>query len=354
MRIEGRLSPLRTSWTNCLVKLADDSSMFKKTLFAFCVLLLLILTYGLNQLRSAHSDIDSVSPELPGPEAVLASGQLSGLPTSIAYYNTASQRVARKTMLDEDQDPGETANKRVDAESAETGLVEMSFPAFVVTWEDGRQFVIDAGFSRAEAIDFGRRSALAGAGPIEFHGLLADQLDMAKVKGIGFTHLHGDHMMGSLAFCRDNAEFTLVQTMEQHSWHSYLTKGSAKLLNELDCGMQLLLDDTFVLKGIKDFPGLYVVYAGGHTLGSQIFVAHINEGARTETYILAGDMANHFDGVRYNVSKPPAYSRWIVPENLDQLYKVRSWLKLMNQETDISVFISHDKRHLNESGMTAL
>ncbi len=328
--------------------------MFKKTLFAFCVLLLLILTYGLNQLRSAHSDIDSVSPELPGPEAVRASGQLFGLPTSIAYYNTASQRVARKTMLDEDQDPGETANKRVDAESAETGLVEMSFPAFVVTWEDGRQFVIDTGFSKAEAIDFGRRSALAGAGPIEFHGLLADQLDMAKVKGIGFTHLHGDHMMGSLAFCRDNAEFTLVQTMEQHSWHSYLTKGSAKLLNELDCGMQLLLDDTFVLKGIKDFPGLYVIYAGGHTLGSQIFVAHINEGARTETYILAGDMANHFDGVRYNVSKPPAYSRWIVPENLDQLYKVRSWLKLMNQETDISVFISHDKRHLNESGMTAL
>ena len=89
-------------------------------------------------------------------------------------------------------------------------------------------------------------------------------------------------MMGSLAFCRDNAEFTLVQTMEQHSWHSYLTKGSAKLLNELDCGMQLLLDDTFVLKGIKDFPGLYVIYAGGHTLGSQIFVAHINEGARIE------------------------------------------------------------------------
>ena len=154
--------------------------MFKKTLFAFCVLLLLILTYGLNQLRSAHSDIDSVWPELPGPEAVRASGQLFGLPTSIAYYNTASQRVARKTMLDEDQDPGETANKRVDAESAETGLVEMSFPAFVVTWEDGRQFVIDTGFSKAEAIDFGRRSALAGAGPIEFHGLLADQLDMAK------------------------------------------------------------------------------------------------------------------------------------------------------------------------------
>ena len=316
--------------------------MVKKTLFAFCVLLLLILTYGLNQLRTAHSDIDSVLPELPAPEALRASGLVIGLPTRIAYYNTASQRVERTTILDEDHDPGENE------------LVEMSFPAFVVTWEDGRQFVIDTGFSEAEAKDFGRRSSLAGAGPIEFHGLLADQLDMAKVKGIGFTHLHGDHMMGIPAFCRDNTEFTIVQTMEQRSWHSYLTKGNARLLNELDCGKQLLLDNTFVLKGVKNFPGLYVIYAGGHTLGSQMFVAHINEGAHIETYILAGDMANHFDGIRYNVSKPPAYSRWLVPENLDQLYKVRSWLKLMNQEPDISVLISHDKRHLNESGMTAL
>lgn len=325
--------------------------MVKKAFLTGCVLLILVLTYGFNQLRLAHRDIDSISPELPGLAAVRASGLISDLPSSIAYYNTASQRVTRSSVLDEDDDPGGTVEQGVGSESKVTQMVDMSFPAFVLTWADGRQFVIDTGFTESEARDFGRRSALAGAGPIEFHGLVADQLNLTQVKGVGFSHLHGDHVTGIQAFCRGNADFTLVQTMQQYRWHSYLTRGGAELLNELDCGIQLLLDDTRLLKEIKGFPGLYIIHAGGHTLGSQIFVVHIEEGPYTKTYILAGDMANHFDGIKYNVSKPHAYSRWLVPENLDQLYKVRGWLSSMNQEPDISVLISHDKSQLVGSGI---
>jgi glyoxylase-like metal-dependent hydrolase (beta-lactamase superfamily II) len=233
-------------------------------------------------------------------------------------------------------------------------MVNMSFPVFVATWEDGRQFVIDAGLSATEAIEFGRRSELAGSMPLEFHGLAADQLDLDKVKGIGLTHLHSDHTTGISAFCDAGADFALVQSMEQFSWHDYLTSDSATLINELTCGVQLILDDGLLLKGVRGFPGLYIVHVGGHTLGSQLFVLHINEGSSIGTYIIAGDMANHFDGINYNVSKPPVYSRWLVPENLDQLYKVRSWLKQMNQDTNITVLLSHDKAHLIESGLPEL
>jgi glyoxylase-like metal-dependent hydrolase (beta-lactamase superfamily II) len=344
--------------------------MIKKSLIAFSLLLTLVLTYGLNQLRLAHVDIDSIAPELPTLAAVHESGMVLGLPAHIAYFNTATQKVPRASLLDEAHDPlplvrgeefrGEEfrGEKARDEKDDETGndktMVNMSFPVFVATWEDGRQFVIDAGLSATEAIEFGRRSELAGSMPLEFHGLAADQLDLDKVKGIGLTHLHSDHTTGISAFCDAGADFALVQSMEQFSWHDYLTSDSATLINELTCGVQLILNDGLLLKGVRGFPGLYIVHVGGHTLGSQLFVLHINEGSSIGTYIIAGDMANHFDGINYNVSKPPAYSRWLVPENLDQLYKVRSWLKQMNQDTNITVLLSHDKAHLIESGLPEL
>ena len=321
--------------------------MVKQTLLGFSVLLLLILTYGLNQLRMAHADIDSIAPELPALETVRESGLVFDLPVAIAFHNTGSQRAARSSVLNEAHDPASTSGP-------DPQMIDMSFPAFVLTWQDGRQFVVDVGFSELEAREFSRRSELAGSMPIEFHGLVADKLDVSNVKGVGFTHLHSDHMMGISAFCKPEASFTLVQTMEQYSWHNYLTSSGATLLNELGCGLQLLIDDSLIMKSVRGFPGLYMIHVGGHTLGSQIFVVHVSEGASIATYILAGDMANHFDGIRYNISKPPAYSRWLVPENLDQLYKIRSWLKTMDQESDITVLISHDKKHLAESGLPQL
>lgn len=328
--------------------------MIKKSLIAFSLLLTLLLTYGLNQLRLAHADIDSIAPELPTLTAVLESGLVFGLPAQIAYFNTGTQRAPRASLLDQAHDPLVIEQAAIDKKAIDEAMVDMSFPVFVATWEDGRQFVIDSGFSAAEAIEFGRRSELAGSMPLEFHGLAADQLDLDKVKGIGFTHLHSDHTKGISAFCQPNSDFTLVQTREQYSWHNYLTSDSAAMINELGCGVQLILDDGLLLKGVRDFPGLYIVLVGGHTLGSQLFVLHINEGSNVGTYIIAGDMANHFDGIKYNVSKPPAYSRWLVPENLDQLYKVRSWLKEMDQDPNITVLLSHDQAHLMESGLPEL
>jgi len=318
--------------------------MIKKFLGLFSLLLILVLAYGLNQLRLAHADIDSLAPGLPTLKAVRESGLVFGLPTGIGYYNTATQRVPRTSVLDQAQDPV----------TDEGVMVDMSFPAFVVTWEDGRQFVIDAGFSAAEAVEFGRRSELAGSEPLIFHDLVANHLETGKVKGIGFTHLHTDHTMGASALCKTQADFSIVQTIEQYSWHNYLTSTSAELLNNLGCGLQLILDDGLILKSVGNFPGLYVVHVAGHTLGSQLYIVNVNQGSNIGTYILAGDMANHMDGIKYNISKPPAYSRWLVPENLEQLNKVRVWLKTMDQEPDITVLISHDKADLMESALPPL
>jgi hypothetical protein len=82
-----------------------------------------------------------------------------------------------------------------------------------------------------------------------------------------------------------------------------------------------------------------------------VFVVHVQQGRKRMTYIIAGDLANHRDGVRHNIPKPGWYSRWIVPESPPQLDLARRWLKYLDDQSDIIVLLCHDRQALQASGV---
>ena len=85
-----------------------------------------------------------------------------------------------------------------------------------------------------------------------------------------------------------------------------------------------------------------------------MFVAHVEGPTGVKTYVLAGDIANHRDAVQFNIGKPAWYNRWLVPENLAQLDRLRRWLKSLNDSKPIQVLLSHDLKALQDSDVPAL
>lgn len=310
------------------------------------IVILCLIVVSLNILRLTHQQIDDLQPALPGIDEIRASARVQNLPISIAWLETAWLPSHRSLVLDTEFDP-------------EPDLAyEMTFPAFVVTWADGRRFVIDAGLTPVAAEDFSRPLTwLTDSGPMTYVGSLSSLLEPQTIDGLGFTHLHVDHTSGANDLCAAGADYTLFQTVEQFNVLNYLTFQQADQLAAMECTMRLLLiSQEMLLREIQGFPGLYVTHVAGHTPGSQVFIVHVRQGRNLETYIIAGDLANHQDGVRYNVSKPGWYSRWIVPESLLQLELARRWLKYLEGQTGITVLLSHDRQALLDSdvGQAAL
>ncbi|MCB1646559.1 MAG: hypothetical protein KDI36_13960, partial [Pseudomonadales bacterium] len=133
---------------------------------------------------------------------------------------------------------------------------------------------------------------------------------------------------------------------------NYLTSAAAEMLAQTSCIEQIVLGRPGeLLQSVPGYPGLYMLQVAGHTPGSQIFIAHLRRGMGRQTLVFAGDIANHIDGVRHNISKPPFYSRFVVPENLQQLEKTRRWLQALDQRPGVTVLLSHDLPALRASGV---
>jgi len=300
----------------------------------------------LNMLRTTQQQIDGLHPPLPTYRQIMAGSRQAGLPVAIHFLATASQKIARYRLLDRALDPNPGGN------------VDMTFPAFVLTWSDGQRFIVDGGLSANEAVTFGRQQQWLGGfqgQPMVYHQSLANSLDPTSIKGVGLTHLHSDHTTGLADLCAAGAHYTTYQTLEQYTQQNYLTFGGDDALAAMTCSVRLVLaEQESPLRDIQGFPGLYVVPVAGHTPGSQVFVAHVQGLAGVQTYVLAGDIANHRDGVQFNIGKPAWYNRWLVPENLAQLDRLRRWLKSLNDSHLIQVLLSHDLKALQDSDVPAL
>jgi glyoxylase-like metal-dependent hydrolase (beta-lactamase superfamily II) len=313
----------------------------KQLLIGLGVFILCLVVVGLNILRMTHQQIDAIQPALPDYDEIRASARVENLPIAIEWLETARIASQRSLVLDSQVDP-------------EPDLAyEMTFPAFVLTWADGRRFVIDAGLSPVAAEKFGRPLTLfTDSGPMSYVGALSTLVRPESITGMGFTHLHVDHTSGANDLCAAGADFILYQTVEQFNVFNYLTYQQDDQLAQMDCSLRLLLasqDD--LLREIQGFPGLYVTYVAGHSPGSQAFVVHVRQGRRVVTYIVAGDLANHRDGVLHNIAKPSWYSRWVVPESLQQLDQARRWLKFFDDQASMTVLLSHDRQALLGSGI---
>ena len=304
-----------------------------------------VLSLAAAGLLWSHLSIRKIEPELPGIEQILAVGADSGdLPVELRLLDTASQSMPRSGVLEPSLDPDPEAE------------YVMAFAAFALEWADGRIFLIDLGMERASALAFGRSSErLLGADPIEFHADVAETLGSAvdRVAGVGFSHLHSDHTDGAIPLCASAARaIPLFQTPLQADRSNYTTRPGRARVERAGC-----LEPTRLGSGplhtVPGFPGLSVFATGGHSPGSQVFVARVGNTVGSRLWVFTGDLANHIDGIHHNLPKPMLYSLFVVPEHRDRLDLLRRMLAEMAHPPGVDLLVSHDLRQLESMGLVA-
>lgn len=225
-----------------------------------------------------------------------------------------------------------------------SGLGTIGHVGVLVSWNNGRQLLIDTGMDHEAAVDFGKlfESAL-GADPVETFGSIEEQLGrrVDDIRGLVFTHLHSDHTQGVTALCNAMTEpARIFQTWDQAKEHNLHTQAGQTLIDEARCQQELLKDETIM--PIEGFPGVYAIAAGGHTPGSTIVIVVTDK----QTWIFSGDLTNDIASIRNNAGKGWLYSYFIVPENTALLEDWRLWLKAADERENISVFPAHDVNHM--------
>lgn len=295
-------------------------------------------------LALAHAAVRRVSPPLPPVETVFAVDADADLPIRLSLLNTASQRMPRSAVLEASEDPDPDAP------------YVMSHPAFALEWRDGRIFLIDVGMSPEAVPGFGAPiERFMGGDPIQALAPAAEQLGAAasRVAGVGFTHLHVDHTSGVSLLCTGRADaLPIFQTSFQADHDNYTTRPARAQLEAAGCTEQRVLSGG-PLYAVPGFPGLFAIAAGGHTPGSQIFVARVraSRGAEVTTWVFVGDIVNHIDGIRKNLSKPHFYSLLVVPESTERLEVLRRYLHVLEDEHGAALLVSHDQRQLEAAGL---
>ena len=313
--------------------------MLRRILGLAALLLLGLLLLGAALLGSAHFAMRGLGGPLPQNLAALDGPDG---PQGLVVADTASQRTPRAQVLDPARDPTPDAP------------YEMSHPSFVLRWADGRRLLVDAGMEPAAARAFGRTLELVGAAPAEPHGSVVEQIpDLAAGRlAIVFTHLHTDHTQGIGALCaaRGGAEIELFQTPAQATRGNYTTRPGKTAIEAAGCTRRTLLADE-PLAPLPGYPGVGVVWAAGHTPGSQVVIASLpGEAGAPRRIAFAGDVANAIDGIRHDVPKPLLYRLLIVPENDARLAQLRRFLAHLEQ-AGVVVVPSHDALHLRSLGL---
>lgn len=220
---------------------------------------------------------------------------------------------------------------------------------FIIEWDDGRAFMVDAGMDKEAAIEFAKQTEfLVGSGPFEYRTSVEQALSdrIANVRGVGFTHLHIDHVQGLIPFCRQRGVGAKAyQTAAQTGIHNLHTSEGAQIVRD-SCLDPVTVEGEGMIR-LPEFPGLTMFNAGGHTPGTTIFFVKVGE----KLWVLSGDVSNNKRLLLNNQGKGPLYSYLLVPENTRQLEKLRLWLAELDAQDTIEVMVSHDADALAESEM---
>ncbi len=314
--------------------------MAKRILAGLGILLLLAVAYAAIGLLWAHSAIRKERATLPPAAIVLAASSDAG-PIRVSYINTATQVMPRSAVLDPKADP-----------HSDRPYV-MSHPSFVLEWDDGSILLVDAGMTRAGALQFGRPIEWASGGqPIVPLGSVSEALGDARkrVTGAVFTHLHADHVGGVQEVCDGGGPIRVFMTPAQAERPNFTTRGGLQDLQNSPCLELSELPQT-TLAPLPGFPGVYVIAAGGHTPGSQIIVANVKSGNQVSRIAFAGDIVNNIDGINYDIPKPKLYSLLVVPEDRPRLSELRRWLRALRDEHGVKLIVAHDQRDIEQSGI---
>ena len=297
----------------------------RRILIGVALILLAALLTGSAVLLEAHWEIRSLVPVLPEPAALAAVDASQDGPMGVSHLITASQ-------------PSYDGGRMVHS-------------VFLIEWADGRLFAIDAGMTPPQARDFGELiQLLGGPGSIEAHGSPGELLGeaTARVRGVGFTHLHVDHTGGLASLCAgEGRALPVFQTAWQAELDNHTTRPGREDIEAAACARPERLDGRGPLLPVPGFPGLAALPAGGHTPGSTVFVARIGD----TTWVFSGDITNTKDALLQNRPKERLYSLLIVPEAPLQLERLRLWLAELDAMPDTRVVVSHDGGALAASGI---
>jgi len=280
-----------------------------------CVLALLAFTVP------AHWQIRQITPDLPDWAQLDAALNTPDGPVSLAMISTAVQT---------------------------STFGEIGHPGILLTWPDGRHFLIDTGMPPEAAQAFGEPMELLGAAPITTYGAVATQLGVAVdgVQGIAFTHLHNDHTDGLPGICDAQLKpATVYQTRLQREKLNYTTKIGLKALDVAKCPRQVLTADT--IKPVPGFPGLLAISLGGHTPGSTLFAVRIDD----RSWIFSGDITNNRQSILENLPKPWWYSTLVVPEGTERTAVLRDWLRRLDERPGVTVLPAHDTAAMAAAGL---
>lgn len=291
------------------------------------VIVLLLSVAGLAAfLGPAHLQIRALEPALPTEAELRALANVPGGPTTIRIAQSSSQAGAERVL---------------------------GHSLVILEWANGRRFMIDAAMDQQASEEFGELVAKMspGMGPVNYHGNVAELLgaELSTVHGVGFTHLHADHVQGIDAFCAARGPGARsYQTVAQATRHNLHTKESAEQL-ALSCLEPTVLDGDGLLR-ISDFPGLGIVSLGGHTPGSTLFAAHIDG----TLWLMSGDISNVKSKLMSNTGKGWLYSTLFVPENTSRTEELRLWLSALDRQANTEVIVAHDFAAALDSGMPSL
>ncbi len=285
-----------------------------KTLLKVVGILLVLAILGIiAYLLPAHIQVRSVQPDFPSEAELQALTRIPDGPVNIRYINTSSQKTAQGIL---------------------------SHTAFIVDWADGKRFLIDTGMDAETAIEFGKvLESFVDAEPAVPHGNIAELLgdDIQQTSGLGYTHLHIDHVQGTKPFCAVRGPgVTLYQSHWQRDLQNSNTVDSAAIIED-SCLSRTVVDSNG-LSEIDEFPGLALVGIGGHTPGSTLWVVPVNG----TLWLISGDISNTKADLTNNHGKGFLYSYILVPEDTGRTQDMRLWLSTLDAQQNIKVIVPHD------------
>ncbi|MEE3326293.1 MAG: MBL fold metallo-hydrolase [Myxococcota bacterium] len=310
------------------------------------ILALLALALAGTVLYQAHQALSLERTPLPDPSDVtrrLEAQEKEG-PVRLYWINTASQKLPTSGVMD-----------TADTAEGEREF-EMSFPAFVLEWADGRLLLVDTGMDEAGAQAFGAPlSAIGLAEAMQPHISVADALgpDRQRVKGVLFTHLHADHVGGLSALCA-SGDIKARAFMGDAQAHrpNFTTSGGLDQVIDANC-TEIEIPSAEVLTSVPGFPGVGMIAAAGHTPGSQLIVARIGSGPSATNVVFTGDIVNHSQAIPLDRGKPFLYRTFLVPEDETRQSALRGFLRSLHDQHGFVVLVSHDQGALENAGLTA-
>ncbi len=284
----------------------------KKVLLLVVAIPLLLVVIAAAATLPAHLQIRNLRPPLPAFDELARALDVAGGPVAVAYVNTASQT---------------------------SPLGTLGHPGVLLTWPDGRQFLIDTGMPPDEAVAFGRPiETLLGADPTETFGGVAEQLGAAvnAIRGIGFTHLHSDHTAGLPAICAaQSSPAPVFQVPLQVNELNYTTRMGMGALKLASCERRMLAEGKIM--AIPGFPGLVAVSLAGHTPGSTLFAARVGQAY----WLFSGDVTNDKRSLTDDIPKHWAYSLFVVPEDTGWTAHLRQYLRGLEGNDGMTVLPAH-------------